>query len=254
MSLDAGNIALLLLVALVAGAVNSAAGGGSLLSFPMLLLVGLPALPANVTNTVALCPGYLGGTYGYRALLEGQGARMRRLGLVSAIGAGAGVVLLEISSNGTFRIVVPFLLLIACGLLAFQRPLSEWVQRRSATRDRALVLALDLAVLASAAYGAYFGAAMGVLVLAVLAVLISDTLQRLNALKSYISLVVNVIAAVLFAFIAPVHWEAVALMMPASLIGGRGGATLARHVPASALRSGVALIGVTVAALLLAGV
>jgi hypothetical protein len=133
---------------------------------------------------------------------------------------------LQVSSSGIFRIVVPFLLLIACGLLAFQRPLASRVQRRGVARGGAVALDLDLAILA-AACGAYLGAAMGVLVLAVLAVLLSDTLQRLNALKSYISLVVNVLAAILVAFIAPVHWEAVALMMPASLIGGRGGATLA---------------------------
>lgn len=253
MSLDAQDIVLLLAAALLAGAVNSAAGGGSLISFPMLLLIGLPALAANVTNTVALCPGYVGGTYGYRSLLEGQGERMVRFGAISLAGAGTGVALLELSGKGTFRLVVPFLLLLSCGLLTFQRPLAEWVRRRGTARARALVLALDLAVFATAAYGAYFGAGLGVLVLAVFGVLIADTIQRLNALKSYVSLIINVLAAVLFAFVAPVHWEAVAVMMPASLIGGRGGAALARHVSASALRGGAAVIGVIVAVLLLAG-
>ncbi|MHB1809394.1 MAG: sulfite exporter TauE/SafE family protein [Solirubrobacteraceae bacterium] len=253
MSLDAQDIMLLVAAALLAGAVNAAAGGGSLISFPMLLLIGLPALAANVTNTVALCPGYLGGTVGYRSLLDGQGRRMRRFGAISVVGAAAGVAVLELSSSSAFRLVVPFLLLLASTLLIGQRALARLVERHRAARVRELALGLDLAVFATAVYGAYFGAAMGVLVLAVFGVLMSETMQRLNALKSYVSLVVNVIAAILFAFVAPVHWEAVAVMMPASLIGGRGGAALARHVSAGALRAGAAAIGTVVAALLLAG-
>jgi uncharacterized membrane protein YfcA len=255
MAFDFTNIVLLIFAAALAGAVNAAAGGGSLISFPVLLLVGLPAISANVTNTVALCPGYLGGTVGYRDELQGQGGLMRPLTVVSAIGAVIGVVLLQVSSPDTFRSVVPFLLLIACSLLAFQKPLAAWIFSHHAedgTGGR-LSTARNAGTMAAAAYGSYFGAALGVLMLAILGLLVDDSLQRLNALKSYLSLVVNVIGAALFAIVAPVHWSAVAVMVPASLLGGRGGAVVARHIPAPWLRGGVATIGVIVAILLIVG-
>jgi uncharacterized membrane protein YfcA len=253
MVFDPAHIALLIAAATLAGAINAAAGGGSLISFPALLLVGLPAISANVTNTVALCPGYLGGTIGYKAQLAGQRERMRRLGIIAVVGAIVGVLLLQLSSAGTFRTVVPFLLLLACVLLVFQRALSEWVLGRDPSRAGGVLIALDLAAFAAAAYGAYFGAAMGVLLLAVLGVLVKDSLQRLNALKSYLSLVVNVVAALLFAYLGPVQWEAVLIMLPASLLGGRAGARLAGRVSASTLRRTVAAVGIVVAVLLLSG-
>ncbi len=256
MSFDLVNIALLVCAAALAGAVNAAAGGGSLISFPVLLLVGLPALSANVTNTVALCPGYLGGTVGYRPELEGQGDLMRRLTVVSGAGAVAGVVLLQISSPDTFRSVVPLLLLPGCLLLVCQKPLAAWIFRhhRRGGSDGPVSAARDIGTLAAATYGAYFGAALWVLMLAILGLLVDDTLQRLNALKSYLSLVVNLIGAVLFAIVAPVHWLAVVVMLPASLLGGRGGAVVARHIPTPYLRGGVAAVGIAVAVLLLIGV
>jgi uncharacterized protein len=256
MTFDLANIVLLVCAAALAGAVNAAAGGGSLISFPVLLLVGLPAISANVTNTVALCPGYLGGTVGFRPELVGQGPLMRRLTFVASGGAVAGVVLLQVSSPDTFRSVVPFLLLLACSLLVCQKPLAAWIFRHHVEggRNRGLTAARDIGTFAGSAYGSYFGAALGVLMLAILGLLVDDTIQRLNALKSYLSLTVNVVAAVLFAIVAPVHWPAVAVMVPASLLGGRTGAAVARHIPAAWLRGGVAVIGITVAILLLVGV
>jgi uncharacterized protein len=251
-SLTLGHVLLLVAAAGLAGAVNAAAGGGSLVSFPALLVAGLPALSANVTNTVALCPGYLGGVSGFRADLAGQGPAMRALGGTSALGAGAGVALLEVSPAATFRAVVPFLLLLGCGLLALQSPIARALSRRRGGSPPSRLPVL-LATFAAGAYGAYFGAGLGVILLAALGVLISETFQRLNALKAYLSLVINLLAAVLFAVLLPVSWPAVLIMAPSGMLGGRLGASLARRIRPAVLRASVVAIGVGVAAALLAG-
>jgi uncharacterized membrane protein YfcA len=251
-SLTLVHVLLLVGAGALAGAVNAAAGGGSLISFPVLLLTGLPALSANVTNTVALCPGYLGGVSGFRRDLAGQAQRMRTLGTVAGLGALVGVGLLEVSPAATFRAVVPFLLLLGCTLLAFQPPIARWVARRRGQRAPSPAPLL-VATFAAGSYGAYFGAGLGVILLAVLGVLIAETLARLNALKAYLTLVVNLLAAVLFALILPVSWTAVLIMAPSSLLGGRVGAILARRIPAPVLRASVVGIGGVVSVALLLG-
>jgi len=251
-SLTLGHVLLLIGAGGLAGAINAAAGGGSLISFPALLVAGLPALSANVTNTVALCPGYLGGVRGFGSDLHGQRPAMRTLGATAAIGAGVGVVLLEVSPVATFRAVVPFLLLLGCILLAFQPPLAGWVGRRRGMRPPSEV-PVRLAVLGAGAYGAYFGAGLGVILLAVLGVLVAETLPRLNALKAYLALVVNALAAALFIVILPVSWPGVLIMAPSSLLGGHVGASAARRIPPAMLRASVVCIGVGVAVALLAG-
>jgi uncharacterized membrane protein YfcA len=248
-TLDPSNVGLLVVAGFAAGTVNAAVGGGSLISFPALLLAGLPALSANVTNTVALCPGYLGGVRGYRRELAGQGERMKRLGAVACAGAVVGVGLLAVSSTDAFRAVVPFLLLLACVLTAAQQHLSTWIH--SCSRGRPVRRGLDIAQFAAGAYGAYFGAGLGVMLLAIFGVLIPDSLQRLNALKAFIALVVNIIAAALLVFLTPVGWSEVLLMAPASLAGGFAGARLARHVRAEVLRGLIVAFGFGVAARLL---
>jgi len=251
-SVTFGHLLLLVVVGGLAGAVNAAAGGGSLVSFPALLIVGLPALSANVTNTVALCPGYLGGVSGFRRDLAGQAPRMRALGATAALGAVLGMVLLELSPASTFRGVVPFLLLIGCTLLAFQPPIARWVERRRGHRPANRV-PLELATFAAGGYGAYFGAGLGVILLAVLGVLIAETLPRLNALKAYLSLVVNLVAAALFVVALPVSWTAVIVMAPSSLLGGLLGARVARRIRPAVLRACVVSIGAGVAVALLVG-
>jgi uncharacterized protein len=251
-SLTAAHVVLLVVAGGLAGAVNAAAGGGSLISFPALLVVGLPALSANVTNTVALCPGYLGGVSGFRADLAGQGPRMRELGGSAVLGAAVGVVVLEVSPAATFRAVVPFLLLLGCTLLAFQPQVARSVARRRGARPAGRV-PLQLVVLAGGAYGAYFGAGLGVILLAVLGVLVTETLARLNALKAYLALVINVVAAGLFVVALPVWWPGVAIMAPSSLVGGRAGASIARRVRPTVLRATVVCVGVGVSVVLFAG-
>jgi uncharacterized membrane protein YfcA len=250
-TLDAGDVALLAGTGFIAGAINAAAGGGSLLSFPALLAVGYPALDANVTNTVALCPGYLGGVVGYRAELAGQRDRAARRGVAVALGAIGGAALLAISSKGLFRAIVPVLVLAACGLLAAQPWVSRWLERRGSEPQAHGGGAMLAAAVFAGAYGAYFGAALGVMLLALLGTLLSDSLQRLNALKGLLSLIANWLAAAFFIAFAPVHWAAVAALAPTSLLGGRVGVVVARRLPDAVLRALVVVFGTGVAVYLL---
>ena len=252
MTLGAGDVALLAGTGFVAGAINAAAGGGSLLSFPALLAVGYPALDANVTNTVALCPGYLGGVVGYRSELTGQRDRVVRLGIAMAVGSVGGAALLAVSSKSTFRAIVPVLVLAACALLAAQPWVSRWLARRGTEARPHGGAAMLAASVFAGAYGAYFGAALGVMLLALLGTLVSDSLQRLNALKGLLSLIANWVAAAFFIAFAPVHWGAVAALAPASLLGGRVGVVVARRLPDTVLRALVVAFGTGVAVYLLA--
>lgn len=261
-SLEPAQLLLLAAAALVAGAVNAVAGGGSLLSFPALLAVGYPALTANVTNSVALTPGYLGGTVGYRRELAGQRGRILALGATSAAGAAVGAFLLLVSSAALFERIVPLLIFLACGLLAAQPRLARLVRERrqepdggpGAARRAGLdghTVALFAAQFLAAVYGAYFGAGVGIMMLAILGIFVADSLQRLNALKGLLSLLVAVVAAVAFALFADVSWVAVAVMAAASLLGGQLGVVLARRLNDQALRWLVIAFGVAVGVYLL---
>lgn len=253
--LGAGAIALLAVGAALAGAVNAVAGGGSLISFPALLAVGYPALTANITNTVALTPGYVGGTIGYRHELTGQRRRAAVLGATSVAGALAGSFLLLVSSPALFDRIVPWLILLACALLSIQERVGALVQRRIAdgapTDGWTRWVPLLAAQFVAAAYGAYFGAGLGIMLLAILGIFVADGLHRLNALKGVLSLVINVVGALYFALLAEVVWAAVAVMAVASLVGGRLGVTVARRLDDRALRRLVVAFGVVVALRLL---
>jgi uncharacterized membrane protein YfcA len=234
----------------VAGAVNAVAGGGSLLSFPVLVATGLTPLSANVTNTVSQLPGYLSIVEGYRPDLRGQGPRIRALTGPALAGALAGVALLALGGEDTFEAVVPWLILGACVLLGVQPRLKARLQARDEERT-GLSLPLVLAVAAGAAYASYFGAAAGVLLLAIMAIGISDRLQRLNALNRYIVLIANAIAVPALVLVAPVDWPSVAVLAPATLVGGAVGARFARRLPDNVLRAAVIVLGVGVAVWLL---
>ena len=243
-----GTVALLGGAGLLAGAVNAVAGGGSLISFPALLAAGYPAVTANVTNTVALVPGYAGSVAGSRADLAGQGRRARALGLTSAVGALLGSVLLLTTPSEVFRAVVPFLILLGCALLLAQPRLARRVQQGSGTHSGWL---LQVGVLLAAAYGAYFGAGLGVVLLGLLGVFLAERLARVNALKNVLSTVVNVVALVAFGLFGPVAWEAVLVIAAASLTGGYVGGRVAGRIPSGALRAAVVAYGVVVAVVLL---
>jgi len=239
--------ALIAAAGFLAGAVNAVAGGGSLISFPALVAIGLPTLDANVTNTTAVWPGYLGSAFAYRPELADQGQRLRALGATAAAGAVLGGVLLLAAPDSVFDAVVPFLVLAGSILLALQPRIAALVRARAVEGAPEHPVQLLAAVFAAAVYGAYFGGGLGVILLAVLGIFLVDHLQRLNALKATLSLLINTVALVTFALFGPVHWTAVAVVAPASLAGGYAGARLARRLSPDALRTVVVVFGVVVA-------
>jgi len=245
--IDAARLLLVAGAALLAGAVNAVAGGGTLLSFPALLLLGFPALTANVTSTIGLLPGYAGGTLAYRQELSLQRSRVLFLGPISVVGAVGGAILLTRTSNAVFAAVVPWLILLACALLLVQPVVTSRVRSRRPEREQHRSPVLAVAQFFGGIYGAFFGAGLGVMMLAVLGLFIRDDLQRVNALKGMMSLIINVVAALYFAFFGPVSWVAAAVMVPASAVGGFAGVTLARRLRPAALRTVVVVFGVAFA-------
>jgi uncharacterized membrane protein YfcA len=248
---DASQLILLAGAGVLAGAINAIAGGGSLIAFPVLVATGLSPLTANITNTVAQLPGYLSIVEGYRPDLVGQGPRLRTLAVPTVLGAFLGVALLVWGGESTFEAVVPWLVLIACALLALGPRIRLAMVARGggvATRISPLLL---LAVFGAGVYASYFGAAAGVLLLAVLALGIADRLQRLNALNRAMILVANVVAAPALILLGPIDWPSVAVLAPATLVGGAIGARGARRLNDSALRWSVVVLGVGVAVWLL---
>lgn len=238
---------------LLAGAVNAVAGGGSLLTFPALIAFGLPPLTANLSNTVAQCPGYLAIAHGYRPELAGQSHRIREFLPAVLIGAVVGVVLLEIGSASTFRVVVPALILIGCVLLLLQTRLRQALaQRRGDDDGRRPRLGVSVGIAVACAYAAYFGAAAGVLLLAVLGIFIVEELQRLNALSRLFILIVNMLAAVLFVILGPVSWVVIVVLAPTTIIGGRVGVAIVRRLGAETLRAVIAVVGLAAAGYLIA--
>ncbi len=256
---DLGDLTLVGGAGLLAGAINAAAGGGTLISFPALVAVGLPPVTANITSSVGLVPGYLGGSLAYREELSVQKNRVRRLLAVSVVGGVLGAVLLLVTSAGAFRAVVPYLVLLSCLLLALQPRLARVVAARvgregngsARVRSRTAALPLLGGVLVAAVYGSYFGAGLGVLLLAVLGIFVDDDIQRLNALKGLLSLVVNLVGVLVFLVSARVAWTEAAVLAVGSLVGGTLGVRLARLLPAAVLRGGVVVLGLVVGVVLL---
>lgn len=237
------------LAAVAAGLVNALAGGGTLITFPMLTFVGVPDVAANITNTVALSPGYLGATLGQSKDLSGQRQRLWFLLPAGAIGGIIGGVLLLNTGERLFRALVPFLILLASGLLAVQDPVRAWLARRAqqAGAKPASEAWAALPVGLAAIYGGYFGAGLSVIVLAVLGLTLDDSLTRLNALKQFIAFSVNIAAAIFFLFSGQVVWTAAAVMAVGALIGGALGGRLAGRIQPATLRWIVVTIGVVVA-------
>ena len=235
------------LAALAAGAVNALAGGGTLITFPMLVFLGVPAVSANVTNTVALCPGYLGGTLAQWNDLRGQNHRLWLIVPVSILGGVVGGYLLLQTGEKLFNDLVPYLILLASGLLAIQDPVRAWLTRRMGEHHKGLETLTWLPVSLASIYGGYFGAGLGVMLLSALGLTLNDSLTRLNALKQATSLIVNISAAIFFVFSGQVIWSAAIVMAVGALIGGTLGGRLAGRIKPSALRWIVVIIGVLVA-------
>jgi uncharacterized membrane protein YfcA len=247
--LDALSFLLVGLAAIAGGAVNALAGGGTLITFPMLMAVGIPAVPANITNTVALCPGYLGGTFAQWRDLRGHERRLWLLAPAGALGGVAGGLLLLNTGETMFRALVPYLILLATGLLAVQDRLRTWLLSRGNGGEAANPHETwtMLPVFLAAIYGGYFGAGLSVIVLAVLGLVLEDTLTRLNALKQIISFSVNIAAAIFFLFSGQIVWPAMLVMAVGSLAGGVLGGRLAGRIKPAMLRRLVVTAGVIIA-------
>jgi uncharacterized protein len=237
-----------------AGAVNALAGGGTLISFPVLIALGLPPVSANVTNTVALSPGYLGGALAQRRAIADQSSRVRALVVAAGVGGLAGSVLLLITSDDTFRVLIPVLLLVATGLLALQDRIRVALRVGPAAGEPGAPavppadprgLAIPVALVA--VYGGYFGAGLGIMLLAVLGIMLHDTLVRLNGLKQVLALAINATAAVFFLFSGRVYWVVALVMAVTSLLGGAAGGRLAGAIKPARLRAVVVMIGLAVA-------
>jgi hypothetical protein len=248
-TLTALDLGLLGLAAVAGGAVNALAGGGTLITFPALTAVGVPALEANVTNTVALVPGYLGGTLGQRADLRGQRGRVWAMLAPAAAGGLVGGALLLFTGQELFQQLVPWLILLATALLAAEPVLKKTTVRRlrEAGTGGRKGLAGVAAAFAGAVYGGYFGAGLGIILLSLFALVLPDSLNRVNALKQAVSFVANAAAAALFASAGGVVWSAAAVMAAGALIGGSLGGRLAGRVPTSTLRTVVVVLGVVIA-------
>jgi uncharacterized membrane protein YfcA len=229
-----------------AGASNALAGAGSLITFPTLIALGLPPLSANVTSTVGLIPGAAGGAIGYADLLSAQRERLTRLAVPTLLGAVAGTALLLITSNNTFEAIVPGLVAGSCLLLLFQPRLTPRISHAGNEHSPFLTAGLIF----SGAYAAYFGSAVGILLLGLLGVFVAAPMQHLNAIKILLAGFANLLAAIAYAFLAPVDWRYAICLAVSSLIGGRLGAKLARRVSGDVLRVAIALIGLLVAAVL----
>ena len=241
-------------VGLLAGVVDTVAGGGSLVTFLALLALGYPPVTANVSNTVGMVvPASATASYGFRRELSDQLPRLRRFGALAAAGGISGAVLLLVLPASAFRAVVPWLVLTGCLLLAVQPALTRRAERTTGGHPKTRTPAVDLTVFMAACYGGFFGAGLGVILVALLALFIADGFHRLNALKVALIGVVNLCAAVIFAVFAPVSWPVVLALLPGALVGGLVGARVARWLPAGPLRALIIVAGLVVAARLLLG-
>ena len=230
-----------------AGALNTVVGTGTLITFPVLLAVGLPPVTANVSNALGLVPGSVSGAIGYRRELRGQRRRVLVLGGVAFGGAMAGAALLVTLPSSAFDMVVPALIGVALLVVALQPLLSRLVSRRRAKRGTTARahggVPLSTGMLFASAYGGYFGAAQGIIYLALMGLFLDEDLQRINAVKNVLGAIVNGTAAAFFLFVADFDWTAVLLIAAGSAIGGQFGALVGRRLPPIALRLLVIAIG-----------
>ncbi len=242
-----GEALAILLAGVAAGTINTVVGSGTLITFPTLLAFGVPPVTANVSNTVGLVPGSLSGAVGYRAELSGQGRRLRVLGVASLAGGALGAGLLLWLPSAAFDAIVPVLIGLGVALVVVGPAISRRVAARAAARGGIAehgVWWVWPAVFVAGAYGGYFGAAQGVLLMAILGIGVADTLQRHNATKNVLALIVNGVAAVVFIIVADVDWRIAGLIAAGSVVGGQLGATVGRRLPPVALRAVIVVVGV----------
>ncbi|MCI0411375.1 sulfite exporter TauE/SafE family protein [bacterium] len=244
------HIILLFAAAFGAGAINAVAGGGTLLSFPALISIGLDPKIANATSTMALWPGLAGSLLGYRRELQAGRSFMIQLGLVSLCGGVLGTFLLIKTPSETFARLVPFLILFATLLFTLQEPVTRWLKSRSTLNDTWRIPAVMIQFLA-ATYGAYFGAGNGILILAALGLLGISDIHVANGLKIFLAICLNIVAIIGFIFAGLISWPPAFVMAMGAVAGGYFGASVARRLNRSLVRGLVILIGLTIGILML---
>jgi uncharacterized membrane protein YfcA len=242
------EVVAILLAGMAAGTINTVVGSGTLITFPTLLAFGVPPVTANVSNTIGLVPGSVSGAIGYRAELAGQRDRLLRLGAASLVGGALGAGLLLWLPSEAFDTIVPVLVGLGVLLVVLGPAISRRVAARAAARDRSLENGAAWvwpAVALAGVYGGYFGAAQGVLLVAILGIGVADSLQRHNATKNVLAGIVNAVAAVIFIVVADVDWTVAGLIAAGSIVGGQLGATVGRRLPAVVLRAVIVVVGIT---------
>jgi uncharacterized membrane protein YfcA len=246
------QIVLVFVAGLAAGTINTVVGSGTLITFPVLLAVGLAPVTANVSNTVGLFPGSFVGAYGYRRELEGQGRRAVIMSSASLPGAIVGAVLLLVLPPGVFKAVVPALIILAVLLVAFGRPIAVWTAAHGRGASEQVTIPLWLLTFATGVYGGYFGAAQGVLLMGFFSLFLAESLQRQNALKNVLAGLVNFVAAVVFILTTHIDWAAALAIACGSILGGIIGARVGRRLSPIALRATIIVVGLIAVTRLLA--
>jgi hypothetical protein len=229
---------------IAAGTINTVVGSGTLITFPVLLAFGYPPVVANVSNTVGLVPGSASGAFGYRRELRGQRRRAVPLLIASTAGGIVGAVLLLSLPASAFKAIVPGFIALALLLIVLQPRLMRVLETRRRPAHERPGPAVTAGVSLSGVYGGYFGAAQGIMLLAILGLTVDDELQRLNALKVVLAGLVNLVAGVIFVFAAHVDWAAAGLIAAGSILGGVAGAHWGRRLPPAALRAVIVIVGV----------
>ena len=242
---------LIIVAAFGAGAVNAVAGGGSLISFPALLAVGLSPIAANVTNSVAVWPGYLGSVVPYRKLILDQKRTAKQIAVLSVSGALIGTIILLQAPPSVFKALVPYLIFAATTMLLIQKYMLAYFSKRAEAKPKTHQITLFGGVFLASVYGTYFGAGLGIMLLSIFASFMNDDLQKLNGLKTLLSLIIATIGSVIYALFAPVSWHAIPIMAAASLFGGYFGAGLARRLSPKTLKISVIIFGYAIGMLIL---
>jgi uncharacterized membrane protein YfcA len=228
---------------IAAGTINTVVGSGTLITFPVLLAVGVPPVTANVSNSVGLFPGSLVGAWGYRRELRGQRQRATRLGIASVIGAAAGALLLLVLPAAAFTAIVPALIILALLLVVLGERFTALLAHARHRPTAAVTPALWSLTLVAGGYGGYFGAAQGVLLMGIFGLLLAESIQRQNALKNVLSGLVNLVAEAVFVVTTHIDWTAAALIAGGAILGGLLGARVGRRLPPAALRAVIVVVG-----------
>ena len=242
--MSSGEVVAIALAGLSAGAINTLVGSGTLITFPVLLAFGYAPVTANVSNTIGLVPGSVSGAIGYRRELAGQRSRALRLGTMSVLGGLTGAVLLLLLPSSAFKAIVPVFIALALVLTVMQPRISVWLVKREIDLDHSRSILTPLAVYLTGIYGGYFGAAQGIMLLAILGVALAQDLQRTNALKNVLAGLTNGVAGLYFVFAAHVEWGPAAIIAAGSIVGAQLGARYGRRLPPSALRAVIVVVGI----------